>query len=110
MRFLEQRLQPILELHAITGDLVLARRITVRQSRCSVGHKAQGQLLRHQAFHQPLGVGKVPLTPAGSPIRLRLGEMSVPREAARRPVHGVRAAVLVRAPPTPAASTARSTP
>jgi hypothetical protein len=60
------------------------RRITVRQSRCSVsGTKLKRQLLGDQALHQPLGIRKVFLTTTGASIRLRLGEVQRPREATR---------------------------
>ena len=64
----------------------------MRQSRCSTsGTKLVCELLRDQAFHQPLRIGEVPLAPAGSAIRLRLGEMERAREPRRtiaRPASG----------------------
>jgi hypothetical protein len=80
VRFLEQRFEPILELHAIARDLVLATHHGPPEPLLSVGHEAQGEFLRNEAFHQPLRIGKVPLAAAGSPIRLRLSEMERPRE------------------------------
>ena len=93
VRFLEQGLQPILELHAIAGDLVLAAHHGAPEPLLGVGHEAQGELLRDQAFHQPLRIGEILLAPAASTIRLRLGEM----ERAREP----RRAVTRAAPGTP---------
>ena len=58
----------------------------MRQSRCvDVRHKAQGQLLRDQPFHQALRIREIPLPAGAATIRLRLGEMQRARESARRP-------------------------
>ena len=83
VRFLEQGLQPILELHAIAGHLVLAAHYGAPEPLLGVGHEAQGEFLRDQTFHQPLRIGEVLLASAGSPIRLRLGEMERAREPRR---------------------------
>ena len=83
VRFLEQRLQSVLELHAIAGDLVLAPHHGAPEPLLGVGHEAQGQLLGDQALHQPLRIGEVLLAAAGPAIRLRLGEMERAREARR---------------------------
>ena len=83
VRFLEQRLQSVVELHAVAGDLVLAAHHGPPEPLLGVGHKAQGQLLRDQAFHQPLRIREVLLAAAGPTIRLRLGEMERAREARR---------------------------
>jgi len=80
VRFLEQGLQAILELHAIAGHLVLAAHHGAPEPLLGVGHEAQGALLRDQTFHQPLRIGEVLLASAGSAIRLRLGEMECARE------------------------------
>jgi hypothetical protein len=73
VRFLEQGLQPILELHAIAGDLVLPAHHCAPEPLLGVRPEAQGELLRDQAFHQSLGIGEVPFASARSTIRLRLG-------------------------------------
>ncbi len=80
VRFLEQGLQPILELHAIAGHLVLAAHHGAPESLLGVGHEAQGELLRDQPFHQPLSIGEILLASAGAAIRLRLSEMEGARE------------------------------
>ena len=85
VRFLEQRLQPVVELHAVARDLVLAAHHGPPEPLLGVGHKAQGQLLRDQALHQPLRIREVLLAAAGPAIRLRLGEMERARRAARAP-------------------------
>ena len=46
VRFLEQGLQPILELHAIAGDLVLVAHHGTPEPLLDVGHEAQGELPR----------------------------------------------------------------
>jgi hypothetical protein len=46
------------------------RRITVRQRRLlDIGHEAQGELLRDEAFHQPLRIWKVSLAAAPGHLR-----------------------------------------
>jgi hypothetical protein len=44
--FLEQRLQPVVELHTIAGDLVLAAHHGAPEPLLDVGREAQGELLR----------------------------------------------------------------
>ena len=83
VRFLEQRFQPVLELHAVAGDLILAPHHGAPEPLLGVRHKAQGQFLGDQALHQPFGIRKVLLAAAGAAIRLRLGEVQRPREATR---------------------------
>jgi hypothetical protein len=83
MRFLEQRLQAVLELHAVPGDLVLAAHHGAPEPLLRVGHEAQGELLGDQALHLPLRIREVLLAAAGTAIRLRLGEMECAREAWR---------------------------
>jgi hypothetical protein len=51
VRFLEEGLQPILELHAIAGDLVLAAHHGAPEPLIGVGHEAQDQFLRDETFH-----------------------------------------------------------
>ena len=68
-----------MELHAVPGDLVLAPHHGAPETLLRVRHEAQGQLLRDQAFHQPLRIREIPLA-ARSAIRLRLGEMKRARE------------------------------
>jgi hypothetical protein len=72
MGFLEERLQPILELHPAARDLVLAAHHGPPEPLLGVGNKTEGQFLRDQSLHQTFRIGKVSLSPAGSPIRLRL--------------------------------------
>ena len=74
-------LESVVELHAIPGDLVLAPHHGAPEALLRVGHEAQGQLLRDQAFDQPLGIREVPLAAPGFAIRLRVGEMQRAREA-----------------------------
>ena len=73
--FLEERLQPVVELHTAARDLVLAAHHGPPEPLLGVGHKTERQLLRDQALHQTFRIGKVSLAPAGSPIGLRLCEV-----------------------------------
>ena len=81
VRFLEQRFQAVLQLDAVARDLVLAPHHGPPEPLLGVGHKAQGQLLSDQPLHQPLRIREILLAPAGSAIRLRLGEMQRARHA-----------------------------
>ena len=97
VRFLEQRLQPVVELHAVARDLVLAPHHGPPEPLLGVGHETQGQLLRDQALHQPFRIRKVLLPPAGATIRLRLCKMERAREARpHRRAPGARAPVLLQ--------------
>ena len=90
MRFLEQRFQSVVQLHAVARDLVLAAHHGPPEPLLGVGHKAQGELLGHQALHQSFGIRKVPFAPAGATIGLRLRKVKGPRHRARscaRPAH-----------------------
>ena len=78
VRFLEQRLQSVLELHAIPGDLVLAAHHGAPEPLLGVGHEAQGELLRDQAFHQPLRIREVLLASAGPRFDCAWARWSVP--------------------------------
>jgi hypothetical protein len=50
VRFLEEGLQPILELHAIARDLVFATHHGAPEPLLGVGHKAQGEFLGDEAL------------------------------------------------------------
>ena len=110
VRFLEQRLQSVVELHAVPGDLVLAPHHGAPEPLLGVGHEAQGQLLRDQAFHQPLRIREVLLAAPGPAIRLRLGEMERAREPRRTVARTASGAPVLfqrfpHRPPVPARST-----
>ena len=81
--FLEERLQPIVQLYAAARDLVFAAHHGPPEPLLGIGPEAQGELLRDQALHQTFGVWKVLLAAAGPAIRLRLCEVERPREWAR---------------------------
>jgi dienelactone hydrolase len=72
VRFLQQAFQPVLQLDAVARDLVLPAHHRPPEPLLHVRHKAERQLLRHQALHQPLGIGKILLPPTGAAIRLGL--------------------------------------
>ncbi len=112
MRFFEQRLQPVLELHAVARDLVLAAHHGAPETLLGVGHEAQGQLLSDQALHQPFGIWEVPLAAAAVRDSIALVRDAECAASRRRAVaaSGVAVASAVPALPTPAASTARSIP
>jgi len=75
VRFLEQRLQSVLELYAVPRHLIPTPHHGAPQPLLHVGDEAQAELLGDQAFQQPLRIREV-LLPASRPaIRLRLGEM-----------------------------------
>jgi hypothetical protein len=67
-------------LHAAARDLVLAAHHGPPGSLFGVGHKTERQLLRDQALHETFRVGKVSVSPAGTPIRLRLCKVQRPRD------------------------------
>jgi hypothetical protein len=81
--FLEERLQPIVELHAVASDLVLAAHHGPPKPLLDVGHKTKDQLLRDQALHQTFRVRKVSLPPAGGPIGLGLCKVQRAGDRAR---------------------------
>ena len=66
VRFLEEGLEAILQLHAIPRQLILAPGHRAPQTLRDVWHKAEGQLVRDQPFHQALGIREISL-PAGRP-------------------------------------------
>ena len=70
--FFEERLKPVMELHAAARDLVFAAHHGPPEPLLGIGHKTERQFLRDQALHQTLRIRKVSLAPAGAPIGLRL--------------------------------------
>ena len=61
MRFLQEGLKAIVQLHAIPGQLILAPCHGPPEAPRHIGHKAEGQLVRDQTFYQSLCIGKVSL-------------------------------------------------
>src|SRR6266545_150137 len=111
MRFFQQRFQSAVQLDAVARDLVFAAHYRPPESLLGVGHKAQGELLSHEALHQTFRIRKVFLPATGPAIRLRLCEMERPADRARalaRPA--LRPPVQLQCPPRPGANTARSIP
>lgn len=52
-----------MQLHAVAGDLVFAAHHRPPGSLFGVGHKAQGELLSHEALHQTFRIrSELPLT------------------------------------------------
>ena len=111
VRLLDQRLQSVVKLHAVPGDLILAPHHGAPKPLLDVGDEAQVEFLRDQTFHQPFGIREVLLAGRRARDSIVLApDGACPPGAPRRRGHGVGAASAVRAPPTPAASTVRSTP
>jgi hypothetical protein len=75
MRFLQQALQAVLELHAVARQLALATRDRPPQTLGDVRHKAEGELVRDQSFHEPFRIREVFLPAAWPVVRLCLREM-----------------------------------
>jgi hypothetical protein len=75
-------LQLVLEPDSVARELELPAHHRAPQPLLGVRHKAQGQLLGHQPFHQAFGIGKVLLSSAWPAIGLGLGEV---QRARRRP-------------------------
>lgn len=53
----EERLEPILELHPVTGQLILAACHRAPQPPRRIGHETQREFAGDQASHQALGIG-----------------------------------------------------
>ena len=85
MRFLEEGLEAILQLHAIPRQLILAPGHGAPETLRHIGHKAERQLVRHQPLDQSLGIGEISLPAVPAMIRLRLREMQ--RAGGRPGVH-----------------------
>ena len=93
MRFLEEGLEAILQLHPIPRQLILAPGHRAPQTLRDIRHKAERQLVRDQPFHQALGIREISLPARPAMIRLRLREM---QRAGGRP--GVHSTTLRRLP------------
>jgi hypothetical protein len=78
MGFLQQALEPVLQPDAIADHLMAATHHRSPQPLLRIRHEAQRQLLRHQPLHQTFGIGKIPLAPPSSAIRLRLRQVQRP--------------------------------
>jgi hypothetical protein len=74
----EQRLEPILKLHPVTRQLILAARHRPPQSLLGIGHETQGQFAGHQPPHQSLGIGEILLAAHRPAVRLGLREVQCP--------------------------------
>ena len=83
MRFLKQRFQSVVQLHAVARDLALAAHHRPPEPLLRVRHKTRGELLGHQALHQSFGIRKVPFAPAGTTIGLGLRKVKGPEHGAR---------------------------
>ena len=84
VRFLEERFQPAVELHAVPSDLVLAPHYRPPQPLFHVRHKAQGEFLRDQAFHHRSASGKSFFRPPGPRFDCAWARWTCPQGAARR--------------------------
>jgi hypothetical protein len=78
VRFLEERLEAILELDTIPRQLILASGHRAPQPLRHIRHKAEGQLVRDQPFHEALGIREISFPAGPAVIRLRLREMQRP--------------------------------
>ena len=109
--FFEQSLQPVVELHAVARDLVLAAHHGPPEPLLGVGHKTKVSSCATKRFTRRSASGKSLLAPAGAPIRLRVCKVQRAGDRARI---GSRPALSVSrtapTPPRPVANTARSTP
>src|SRR5215468_5258906 len=82
MRLLQQRLQLIVQPHPIPRPLILGARECPPQTLFGIGHKAQGQLLRHKPSYQTFRIAKVFLAPAPTTIGQGLRQMQASRHLA----------------------------
>jgi hypothetical protein len=64
----EQRLQPVLQLHAAAGQLMFAAHHRAPQPLLDIGHETERQLLGDQPFHQPLRVCEIARPPARASV------------------------------------------
>jgi len=75
MRFLQQALESVVQLDAVARELIPTTHHRAPESLLGVGHEAQDQFLRHEAFHQAFGIGKILLPSDEATIRLRMREV-----------------------------------
>src|SRR5262244_293903 len=75
MGFFQQCLQLILQTYFVTRPLIPCARECSPQTLFGIGHKAQGQLLRHKPLYQTFRIAKVFLAPAPTTIGQGLRQM-----------------------------------
>lgn len=85
MRFLEEGLEAILQLHAIPRQLILAPGHRAPEPLRDIRHKAEGQLVRDQSLDQLLCIREISLPAVSAMVRLRLREMQ--RAGGRSGIH-----------------------
>ena len=79
MGFFQQRLQLILQTDFVPRPLILSAGQCPPLALFAIGHKAQGQLLRHKPLYQTFRIPKIFLASAPSTIGQRLCQMECSR-------------------------------
>jgi hypothetical protein len=75
MGFLQQALKPVVQLDAVARELIPTTHHRAPESLLGVRHETQDQFVRHEAFHEAFGIGKILLSSNEATIRLRMREV-----------------------------------